>query len=513
MQQTKTVLIKLHRRGPPADAAHQQTRPTTMPRKSLSEQIAEFSDPTPRNFDPEALTTFGDDTASTASGGIARDHYGDGGASHNMADGRLTLRAEPDVLDDPKYAGVAVSRRALRDSSDSGSATGSDSGGGSSDSSGSGSDSSSDSDSELAPTHFAEDPPSEDELDRQLDLVARRDGKRNPSDNSDIARRNGSEGRSDDNTPASDTVRRFREKEKQRAEHTLNQKKFWADLLEVRMRMQPLLELGNRLPEVGAHALFHDHSDENLEAFESVVDTLSVLVRECIGLKKALSERHPDVAALKPVRKRKRLEGVDNTVEDLWDEIKTGHDNFRPYRNAVISRWNKKTQLQAGMALHKKFKVVNQGILSQINSVLADQGRLKKRTWVRRMTGSSIGRALGEAAGSGGDRGGLPERHDDEPASEDMELNSEIFDDTDFFKVLRQEYLESTMSTDDLLAASKAFALQSRQTKKKKKIDTRATKGRRLRYVVMPKLLNFMAPEYVPAPPIDVDVLLSSLFR
>ena len=107
----------------------------------------------------------------------------------------------------------------------------------------------------------------------------------------------------------------------------------------------------------------------------------------------------------------------------------------------------------------------------------------------------------------------MPERHDDEPASEDMELNSEIFDDTDFFKVLRQEYLESTMSTDDLLAASKAFAMQSRQTKKKKKIDTRATKGRRLRYVVMPKLLNFMAPEYVPAPPIDVDVLLSSLFR
>jgi len=322
---------------------------------------------------------------------------------------------------------------------------------------------------------------------------------------------------------AFNTEQRFREKEKQRAEHTLNQKKLWADLLEMRMRMQPLLELGNRLPEVGVYSLFHDHSDENLEAFESAVDTVSVLVRECIQLRDSLSQRHPDVRVLKQTRKRKRPDGDGMSVEDLWDEIETGHENFRPYRNAVISRWNKKVQLQAGMALHKKFKVVNQGILSQIDSVLVDQGRLKKRTRIRRMKGSLVGQALVDSrsnsrskrqhSGDSSDSKGASQAEDSTLGLNEPDLNAEIFDDTDFFKVVRQEYLESTMSTDDLLAASRAFALQSRQTKKKKKIDTRATKGRRLRYVVMPKIQNFMAPEYLPAPTIEVDVLFSSLFR
>lgn len=43
---------------------------------------------------------------------------------------------------------------------------------------------------------------------------------------------------------------------------TLHQKKLWTDLLGIRVRLQPLLELGNRLPNSEAHGLFHDHSDE-----------------------------------------------------------------------------------------------------------------------------------------------------------------------------------------------------------------------------------------------------------
>jgi protein AATF/BFR2 len=37
-------------------------------------------------------------------------------------------------------------------------------------------------------------------------------------------------------------------------------------------------------------------------------------------------------------------------------------------------------------------------------------------------------------------------------------------------------------------------ALQKYRSKMKRKIDTRATKGRKIRYTVIPKLVNFMAP-------------------
>ena len=486
-----------------------------MPRKSLSEQIAEFSNPAPRSVDPEALTNFDDGTAShldPASKQSALDDYGDD-ASYNNTDGRLTLRAEPDALDDPKYAGVAVSRRTLKPDgfvSDSETSGSQESDSVSSRSSSSNSENSEESDeSDYSDVEMGADRnkgidtvPSEDELDQQLDLLSHRRNKTNSN--------SGKDGSPNGSVGVAGNVQHLHNKEKIRAHHTHNQKKLWGDLLEIRMRMQPLLELGNRLPSADVHNLFHDHSDENLDGFESAVDSLSALVRQCINLRKSLSERHPDISALKPTRKRKRLD--ENSIEDLWDEIETGYDNFKPYQSAVISRWNKKTQLQSGMALHKKFKVVNQGILTQIESVLADQARLKKRTRIRRMDGVSIGHTLLKNTANSVDKESedLVKKKESSP---DMDLDYEIFDDTDFFKNLRQEYLESTMSSDDLLAVSKAFAMQSRRTKKKKKVDTRATKGRRMRYVVMPKLLNFMAPEYVTAPDIDVDVLFSSLFR
>ena len=486
----------------------QSSRP--MPRVSLAQQVADLADPTPRSVDPESLSAFGDGTGASM-GAVDRTSYGDGDGEASVAGGRLTLRAEPDALNDPRYAGIAVSRSALKgtgasDSSSSGiensKGDGRGSGSDASDDGGSSDDDSDDS-QDLSNHDVKGDDNSEDsdddnnDLDRQLELVSRRG--------------------SASSAAVPHVPAQLRAKEKERATHTLNQKKLWGELLEIRMRLQPLLELGNRLPEASGHALFHDHSDESVEAFESAVDALSGLVRTCVGMRTALSERHPDVRALPAKRKRKRSE---DSVNDLWDEIDTGHENFAPYRDAVIARWNSKTQLQSGAALHKKFKIVNQGILAQIDSVMADEARLLKRTRVRRMEGVPIGHELAARPQSndcdddndGGNRksGMHPGRHDSEADADD--IDPEIFDDTDFFKQHRQEYLENTMSGDDLLSISKAFALRSRRTKKRKNIDTKATKGRRLHYVVMPKLQNFMAPEHFPPPSINIDVLIGSLF-
>ena len=108
-------------------------------RKSLSEQANALSDVTPVDIDPEALTSFSDNTAATAS---TSDKYDEDDGEAMQTSGRLLLQAEPDALNDPRYAGKTVSRKELRPDN-----TGSDSSD-SSDNSDSSPSSDSDSDSE-----------------------------------------------------------------------------------------------------------------------------------------------------------------------------------------------------------------------------------------------------------------------------------------------------------------------------------------------------------------------------
>lgn len=51
--------------------------------------------------------------------------------------------------------------------------------------------------------------------------------------------------------------------------------------------------------------------------------------------------------------------------------------------------------------------------------------------------------------------------------------------------------------------------------KRREGVDARASKGRRMRYTVMPKLVGFVAakPGAAGPPPVDVDTLLRSVFK
>jgi protein AATF/BFR2 len=77
---------------------------------------------------------------------------------------------------------------------------------------------------------------------------------------------------------------------------------------------------------------------------------------------------------------------------------------------------------------------------------------------------------------------------------------SSIYDDADFYGLLLQSLLEQRSA--DSIAASSSISLSlptgfqmRREAKTKKNIDTKASKGRKMRYTVHEKLQNFMAPE------------------
>ena len=78
-----------------------------------------------------------------------------------------------------------------------------------------------------------------------------------------------------------------------------------------------------------------------------------------------------------------------------------------------------------------------------------------------------------------------------------------IFDDTDFYSSLLRELIEhkksfATSDPNAILEAASSLA-QTKRIKQRKKVEPRTSKGRKMRFTVHEKLLNFMVPQEPPA--------------
>jgi len=92
-----------------------------------------------------------------------------------------------------------------------------------------------------------------------------------------------------------------------------------------------------------------------------------------------------------------------------------------------------------------------------------------------------------------------------------FEDDEEIFDDTDFYQQLLRDVIDSKGRGSGQLTD---WTTSQKQKKSKKVVDTRASKGRKLRYEVHEKIQNFMVP--VPLGPgewheAQIDELFASL--
>ena len=77
-------------------------------------------------------------------------------------------------------------------------------------------------------------------------------------------------------------------------------------------------------------------------------------------------------------------------------------------------------------------------------------------------------------------------------------VDPETLDDGDFYQQLLHELLQSQLSTDEFAEpgqlAKHWAALREYKQRSKPKVDTRASKGRKIRYDVHPKLVSFVVP-------------------
>lgn len=187
-----------------------------------------------------------------------------------------------------------------------------------------------------------------------------------------------------------------------------------------------------------------------------------------------------------PVKKRK--------LGDYESEIATIHKAFKNFRDTSIQKWNDKTRLAT--ATNIKNTPTNT-ILQQISYILSDRDKLVKRTQLKRSEYAIIGYNKEPSGIQNTDENGLEVNPGTRSRKDDDEYIPEIFDDSDFYHQLLRELIEckSADISDPVQLSRQWIALQQMRSKMKRKVDTKATKGRKIKYVVHNKLINYMAPE------------------
>lgn len=277
---------------------------------------------------------------------------------------------------------------------------------------------------------------------------------------------------------------------------------FWDNLLDLRIRMQKVLTNANSLPPPEAAAEFVTPKTE--EQIARIQERLNQVADDMFTLRIRLMETNDSVQIDRDTistRKRKR------SPASLYQDIHTLDNKYKPHLDATLSKWSNKVQLANGIPLNKKFKAVNQDVHQQIQQAMSDKDRLLQRTRLVRGDYELIGRPkLKDADGN------------IRPSVADAHLknyDAHVLDDTDFYQHLLRELIESRMvDTNDADAQGLRWAAVKQAQKKKKNIvDTKASKGRKLRYHVQEKIQNFMVP--IPTGSWheeQVDELFGSLF-
>lgn len=138
--------------------------------------------------------------------------------------------------------------------------------------------------------------------------------------------------------------------------------------------------------------------------------------------------------------------------DDLLD---AKHSNLSETRNAIIDKWYEKTKI--GTIPKKGYTALELPTLQVIQNSLKDKDRLLRRTQI------------------------------DRTSHQDDAVDPENFNDDDFYHHLLKEVINKEDNR-------KWVELQRLKYKNKRKADTKATKGRKIKKDLIPKLVNFMAP-------------------
>lgn len=433
-------------------------------RISLAQQLVQLDRPAPVDYDPEDLAVHerGSDDEERNVSSAAREHYFEVGQS--------SLRKLHDSIADPKYEGVKTSRKKLLEISDEDE----DEDEGDEDvAEDEGRDGEEDFFKEDALRE--EDPPSESEEDQEIESEAEEEEPENekPSLPSTENLRPQEKSRTTDDL--SNALQKTREEDLRKGKAVMRQLNMWGSLLDARIRLQKTTTTVNRIASSTSRSLLE--SPECQEELNKYLEESLLLAEDLFELQETILNMNE--IATPPPRKKRRIQEDDDleSYTTYFAEASTSsvklEQAVHPWLVQTLGKWSAKIQAVAPSVLlpsnRNAFSKNTQNITSApqlVDEALLDHPRLLAKTRIPR------GKAKNEPANG-------------------KEEDSEVFDDTDFYQQLLRDVIESRGEGAD--GADDWMALQ-REKKAKKKVDTKASKGRKIRYEVHEKLQNFMVP-------------------
>ncbi|XP_046970272.1 protein AATF-like [Vanessa cardui] len=331
-----------------------------------------------------------------------------------------------------------------------------------------------------------------------------------------------------------------------------NQLLIWENLLEMRIHLQRCMNTANRMPfndvynELKSCNEFVDEASVTVHNVANVLDKFLVLQNlllnkfpetKSISNKKQTEQKAPkdesdeeipsdtdneeipsdtdteeNVIQDKKQNVQKKTTQKKRKLVDYESDIATCHKVFKTFRDSTIQKWNEKTRLAT--AANIKNTPTNT-ILQQISYILSDRDKLIRRTQLKRSEYDIIGYKKEASQSDNNDQNGVDVNSVSRDRKDNDEYIPEIFDDSDFYHQLLRELIEckSADVSDPVQLSRQWIALQQMRSKMKRKVDTRATKGRKIKYVVHNPLVSYMAPEKsIKWNDESCDELYSSLF-
>uniref|UniRef100_A0A674KEK1 Apoptosis antagonizing transcription factor n=1 Tax=Terrapene triunguis TaxID=2587831 RepID=A0A674KEK1_9SAUR len=291
-----------------------------------------------------------------------------------------------------------------------------------------------------------------------------------------------------------------------------NQIALWDQLLEGRIKLQKALLTANQLPQPDTFPAFKKEGGrEFASALKNSYKALKALLRALVDLQDELLCQYPGTRHLVD-GKQSKVES-DEEIPSGSDEEMGGEDqmkrkgpakrklemedypefmakrfaDFRTYRNNTLQKWHDKTKLASGK-LGKGFSAFERSILTQIDHIMMDKERLLRRTQTKRSVYRVLGKLEQESQPVPESLPGCSEVVPQVKSNTHLkDLDEEIFDDDDF-------YHQVGLWKSFLCLLAQWLAIQKLRSKIQKKVDRKASKGRKIRYHVHSKLVSFMAP-------------------
>ena len=299
-------------------------------------------------------------------------------------------------------------------------------------------------------------------------------------------------------------------KTEQKSKSVRIQRALWEQMLRMRIKLQKGIENGMKMPGPLANRGLRRLSKSTNKSLESLAtaakDTLLAMLHLQLYLMKQFEKTGEvdtsEVAAKLKNLKQKREdeksegEGGSASTEQFWDVCEAIQNEFVEFRDSSCDRWQRKSQVSSGSA--GNLKAFNQGISQQVRAAMLAPEKAIDRSRPALARTKKIGEniqvsRLGDSTNS--------DNSDDERFDEDvdgarpnkngssMESRKDIesYDDFDMYEQLLKEFLESGNVDGD------APRNAAKPAKRRKIVDRRASKGRKLRYHIQEPLVNFVS--------------------